>query len=191
MINNWIKFNESESSVSITEEMVQEIIFYFGESCYHDHLDEVDITFDIIYKKHNLYSIVMTEASYDEMLEYVSDLYKKSKDDKDLEESLIRLYQMIRKKLLNLPEVFEVEDIFFELIETQKFNLSIRIDDTENPVSYSIYLTLDDVTLKDFFLRVNEVEGVMKRLQKYNPSLTKCLYTEYYIEVVVELNPSK
>ena len=47
MINNWQKFNES--SEPLTKEMVQEIIFYFGENCMHNNTDIIEIEFDMIY----------------------------------------------------------------------------------------------------------------------------------------------
>ena len=186
MISSWEKFNES--NMSLTKEMVQEIIFYFGECCDHKSTDPIVIGFQNIYHDYHLGHIVMYETSYDEMMEYVSYLLNMANKDDNLKKELIDCYNKIRERLSEFPEVFEVEDNFLSLID-YGFKLSILIDDDDiNNINYSIKLVnYENFSLDQFFKFSREMESIMKRFNKYNPSIDSFIYCRSYIEFRFDL----
>ena len=167
MIKKWIKFNESIET--FTEEMAQEI-YYFGEDFLYPD-DDIQKLFNSLYHTH-LEFITMYETEYKEMVEYTKELYKRAKENKELEISLIEIYKKIREELSIFPEVHEIEDIYLSMIEDYNFDLYIQRSDRKEIVIKLIKWS-DSGELSSFIELCKIFEGTINRISsnKYKTSI--------------------
>jgi hypothetical protein len=123
-LNNWIKFNESVKD-TFTEEMAQEIMYYFSEDS--SPSKELVKIFDIWLSELDIEdNFVMYETSYAEMKEMIKKLYGFVQTESlDFKDSMIQLYHKIREERKDFPEACEIEDTFLNLIENNDFNFMI------------------------------------------------------------------
>lgn len=183
MIKKWVKFNESIES--FTEEMAQEIIYYLGEDCFIN--DEIKNLLNKIYDPY-LEFITMYETSYEEMTEYTKELYKKAKENSELEIALIEIYTKIREELSIYPEIHEIEDIYLSMIENYNFDFYIKIN-KEKEIIINLVKWHHDLPLSGFIELCKLFEGTIKRISsnKYKTILDTCNYQERIIEFKIKL----
>lgn len=176
MIKRWIKFNES--SETFTEEMAQEIIYYFSE----DSKPTKEIVFkflenDII---QNEFNFSIYETSYEEMKVYVKDLISLVQNGPvGFKDEMIEIYNQIRQERKDFPEVYEIEDIYLDLIENEdfKFYLSSGMEygEIKRP-TYVIKLNKDRCEFNDYVKYCNSINNSLQRLKSpnYNIVLSNC-----------------
>lgn len=185
MIKNWSKFNESTSE-DFTEEMAQEILYFFGEDSQVSK--DGDLNFNEIYKKYNLEHIVFYETSYDEMKEFTQYLLNKSKEDTNLKQELIELYNKIRQKMNMFPEVYQIEDMYLSIIEELNYDFYLNVNSIRKEIE--IRLTRwNESELSEFIETCKIVEGTLKRLEsdKYKTKLKSCELHSSYTQFKIEL----
>ncbi len=188
MVKSWVKFNESKESLS--KEMAEEIIFYFGENCYPN--SEIENIYDNLYKDFNL-GYTLYESGYEEMKSYGQILYNRAKEDAKLGKKLIDIYNLIRKDISIFPEFYKIEDIYLNLIEGEKFGLSIEIESEDPDPScklYTIVLTRYG-KLDEFIKFCNVIKSSLPRIQsnKYKTKIVECEYSIGNIKFKIELDP--
>ena len=186
-IKNWNKFGKlNESTETFTEEMAQEILYFFGEDSIVSY--ELKNYFNVIYKKYNLEDIVFYETGYDEMKEFTQYLFNKSKENQNLKQELIELYNKIREKMNMFPEVYQIEDVYLSIIEDLNYNFYLNVDCTE--MEMVIKLTKwKESELSEFIETCKIIEGSLKRLKsdKYTTKLESCQFNSNYIQFEIEL----
>ena len=185
MIKNWTKFNES-SSDTFTEEMAQEILYFFGEDSIVSK--ELENYFNEIHGKYNLNHIVFYETGYDEMKEFTKYLFDRAKENTELTKNLIDLYHKIRQNINMFPEVYQIEDMYLSIIEDLNYNFYLDID--SNRKEMTIKLTKwEESTLNEFIETCKIIEGGLKRLEsdKYTTKLESCVFNSSYIEFEINL----
>jgi len=185
----WTKFNES--SETFTEEMAQEIIYFFGEDSIVSK--ELENYFNEIYKKYDLYHIVFYETGYSEMKEFTKYLFDKSKENPELTKNLIDLYHKIRHTSI-FPEVYEIEDIYLNIIEDLNYDFYVDIDCASRPGNSRKEMTIKLIKFREselnkFIETCKIVEGSLKRLKsdKYTTKLESCVFNSSYIEFKINL----
>ena len=184
MIKNWSKFNESASE-EFTEEMAQEILYFFGEDS--SAPNELGITFNNIHKEFNLNHIVFYETGYDEMKEFIKYLYDRAKESKELSEKLIKLYEQIREVSV-FPRVCEIEDIYLNIIENLNFDFHLTFLSTEKEIDIKL-VKWSRSNLTDFIEFCKMVESTLIRLKsdKYTSKLESCQFHDRFIEFKINL----
>jgi hypothetical protein len=184
MIKNWSKFNES--SETFTEEMAQEILYFFGEESKASK--EIGDIFNRIYKTYNLNHITFYETSYEEMKEYTEYLFKRSTEDPELRQKLIELYNVIRKEMEVFPQVYEIEDMYLSVIEDLNFDFYLGINSIEKKVKIKLTKWAES-KLSEFIEICKIVEGSLKRLEsdKYKTTLDSCKFHTSYVEFEINL----
>jgi hypothetical protein len=185
MIKNWSKFTESTSEY-FTEEMAQEILYFFGEDSRVSK--ELENYFNEIYKKYNLDHIVFYETGYDDMKEFTKYLFDKSKENPELTQNLIDLYHKVRQSIGMFPEVHQVEDIFLSIIEDLNYDFYLDVNSIRKEIE--IRLTRwKESELNEFIETCRIVEGTLKRLEstKYKTKLHSCELNSSYTEFKIEL----
>lgn len=180
MIKNWIIFNESTNE-KFTLEMAQEIIYYFSEN--YEPSKEMS---DIFYNGHAGITdreFIFYETSYDEMNDYIKKLYNLvNTESLTLMDDMIKLYHKIREERKNFPEIFEIEDLFLDLIESDKFDFMVY----SNRYNYKIRLSKTDknntITLEEYIKYCTQLNNELIRLKsdKYETKLMKCLFEQDY-----------
>jgi predicted RecB family nuclease len=185
MIKNWSKFNES-SSEAFTEEMSQEILYFFGEDSKVSK--EIGDIFNRIYKTYNLNHIVFYETGYDEMKEFTKYLFDRSKENPELTQNLIDLYHKIRQKISIFPEVYQIEDMYLSIIEDLNYDFYLDIDCARNEMAIKLK-KWEESELSQFIETCKIVEGSLKRLKsdKYTTKLESCAFNSSYIEFEINL----
>ena len=182
MIKKWKIFNESIET--FTEEMAQEIIYYFGENSSYDYVGMINHRFDTLYvdKDYNLQDgIFYHETGYDEMKEMTTFLYNKAKKDQKLETQLILLYKEIREQLNMFPEICEIEDMYLNLIESEKMSFFVDVDSIDMQYTISLKRNTDGHGINEFIEICKKVEGSIARIQssRYKTTLDTCKYSSY------------
>ena len=171
MLKKWNAFNESVGG-NFTYEMAQEIIFYFSESSEPNKDIEKDL-WEHPEMGDDADSFVAYEAGpedYEKMIKKLIGLVNtKSLTFKD---DMIEIYLRIREERSAFPEICEIEDMFLNLIEMDKFNFLVDTRD----YSYTIRLNKDDCSLSEFILYCQHLEKSIKRLKTSTatPLLEKC-----------------
>lgn len=157
---------------TFTHEMAQEIIYYFGEDS--DFSEELDGEFTEIT---NGISFIMYEDDYSDMKNHVKSLLKFSTDNPDKIPNLINLYKDIRKDIGVFPHVCDLEDIYLDLIENEKFDFSCSFSGSV----YSILLMKENkCELKDFMRYCNTINNSLLRLNgDFKSELSHCEYYKY------------
>ena len=185
MIKNWSKFNESTSE-TFTEEMAQEILYFFGEDSRVSK--ELENYFNEIHSKYNLNHIVFYETGYDEMKEFTKYLFDKSKENPELTQNLIDLYHKVRQSIGMFPEVHQVEDIFLSIIEDLNYDFYLDVDCIRKGITIKLRKWKES-ELGEFIETCKIVEGSLKRLEsdKYTTKLESCNYHIRHIEFEINL----
>jgi len=185
MIKKWSKFNES-SSEAFTEEMAQEILYFFGEDSIVSK--ELENYFNEIYSKYNLDQIVFYETGYDEMKEFTKYLFDRAKENPELTQNLIDLYSKIRQSISMFPEVYQIEDMYLSIIEDLNYDFYLDIDCTRKEMAIKLK-KWEESELSQFIETCKIVEGSLKRLKsdKYTTKLESCAFNSSYIEFEINL----
>ena len=186
MIKNWKIFNESTSD-TFTEEMAQEILYFFGEDSKVPK--NLEIEFNSIYKEHNLGGIVFYETGYDEMKEFTEFLFNKSKEDENLKQKLIDLYYKVREEMQSFPEVYKIEDMYLTIIEDLKYDFFLTVDRARFEVVIKLVRWKEDTPLSEFIDTCKIVEGSLIRLKsdKYTTKLDSCEFHSSFIQFKIQL----
>ena len=170
MIKGWMRFNES--SGNFTYEMAQEIIYYFSEnSSPSKHIEK--LFWEHPEMEGDADSFVAYESGpedYENMIKKLIGLVNtKSLTFKD---DMIDLYHKIREERSAFPEIFVLEDMFLDLIESSGFDFLIDTRD----YSYTIRLDKKDCSLSEFIQYCQYLDKSIKRLETSTttPLLEKC-----------------
>jgi hypothetical protein len=126
MIKNWSKFFESNQE-ELTEEMVQEILYTFGEDSKGYNNDDPELK-DFLSSEDIWDDIVFYETDYDEMKEFTKTLLKNAQNNEWIKSECIKVYNVIRKKNDIFPHIYEIEDLYLSLIEKYDFGFYVSID---------------------------------------------------------------
>jgi len=170
MIKGWMRFNES--SGNFTYEMAQEIIYYFSENS-SPSKDIEKMLWEHPEMGRDADSFVAYESGpedYEIMIrKLIGFTNTKSLTFKD---DMINLYHKIREERSAFPEIFGIEDMFLDLIESNGFLFFV---DTRN-YSYTIRLYKEDCGLSEFIQYCQYLDKVIKRLETTTatPLLEKC-----------------
>ena len=186
MIKRWSKFNESASD-TFTEEMSQEIIYFFVGSS--NNSKEMEELYRETMRFYNLNQMIFWgEKSYDEMKEYTKYLLDSSRGNPELTKELIGLYNKIRQEMSMFPEVCQIEDIYLSIIEDLKYDFYLRIDSIRKEISI-ILSKRGKSQLNEFIEICKIVESSLKRLKsdKLDPHLYSCEYKSNEIEFKINL----
>lgn len=176
MIKKWIKFNES--SESFTEEMAQEIIYYFSEgSKPSKEIYSGFLRNDVI---ENEFEFEIYETSYDEMKNYVKNLLSLVQTGPiGFKDEMINIYNQIRQERKDFPEVYEIEDLYLNLIENDKFKFylssGMEYGIFERP-EYKIELNKKHCTFNDYIRYCQSINNTIERLKSpnYKVVLSNC-----------------
>jgi hypothetical protein len=185
MIKNWTKFNES-SSETFTEEMAQEILYFFGEDSIVSK--ELENYFNEIHSKYNLNHIVFYETGYDEMKEFTKYLFDRAKENPELTNNLIDLYHKVRQDISMFPEVYEIEDMYLSIIEDLDFDFYLDIDGVRKKMTIKLK-KWKETELSQFIETCKIVELSLKKLEsdKYKTTLDSCQFHTNYVEFEINL----
>lgn len=185
MIKKWTKFNESTSEI-FTEEMAQEILYFFSEDSIVPKSIETD--FNRIYKDYQLNQIVFYETSNDEMKEFIKYLFDKSKEDENLKRELIELYYKIREKMKIFPKVCEIEDVYLNIIEDLNYKFYLSVNSGRKSIKIKL-LKWSSISLDDFIQTCKIINGTLMRLKgdEYSSKLESCEYSSQHSEFKIEL----
>ena len=119
MIKGWVRFNES--SGNFTYEMAQEIIFYFSENSSPRKYIE-----NMLWKHPEMGIDADSFVAYESGPEDYENMIKKligftNTKSLTFKDDMINLYHKIREERSAFPEIFEIEDMFLDLIESSGF----------------------------------------------------------------------
>jgi len=170
MIKGWIRFNES--SGNFTYEMAQEIIFYFSEDSSPNKSIEREF-FEHPEMGNDADHFVAYESGYEDYQKMIKKLMgmvnTKSLTFKD---DMIAIYNKIRQERSDFPEIFELEDTFLDLIESNGFDFLVYTKD----YFYTIRLDKENCSLSEFIQYCQYLDKSIKRLETSTatPLLEKC-----------------
>jgi hypothetical protein len=175
-INNWNKFNESVSD-TFSEEMAQEIIYYFSEeSNPSKHISDL---FTQCEEQWGDIIDTMYETSYEEMKEMIEKLYSLVQTGSlDFRNSMIEIYTKIREERKNFPEAYEIEDAFLDLIEGHNFTFMIYSSLSEYEINLNSPWGGNSVKLEDFVNYCNLIKNTINKLGKCKSKLVKCEFID-------------
>jgi hypothetical protein len=185
-INNWNKFNESVSD-TFTEEMAQEIIYYFSEeSRPSKHIG------DLVYKLGEIIesNFIMYETSYQEMKQMIKKMYSLCQTDVMFRDSMIEIYNEIRKERKDFPEAYEIEDAFLDLIEGHGFSFMIYSGLSKYEIKLHSPWGDNSMKLEDFINYCNLMKNPISKLSKYRTKLVECnffdmSYCVFKVEITI------
>jgi hypothetical protein len=187
MVKDWKKFNESSETFTI--EMAQEIIYYFGEDSIQS--DDLKTIMSSLYNEYSfLEHIVMFEVGYDEINGYIDFIYKKAMEFPDFKANLINIYSLIRKEMGSFPEIYEIEDIYLNLIESDKFIFYVDVNAKDQILKIKLSKSSKEDNLNVFIKYCKLIQSSIDRLQgtKYRTKLDSCEYHPgYYNKFKIEL----
>lgn len=168
-----------ESSSRLTREMAQEIIYYFGENSY-----PIKDAQDIFYGLFSDEFFEFYETSYSEMNEFVDKLLKLSKE-RNITDDLVELYYVIRNERKDFPEVYQIEDIFLNIIDD---GFSFNVSSKKNELT--IILSKDVIDLTNYIKYINQISNCLKKLEnpKYFVNLEKSEMVQGYREIDGKIN---
>ena len=177
-ISNWNKFNESVSD-TFTEEMAQEIIYYFSEeSKPSKHISGL---FTQCEDQWGEIIDTMYETSYEEMKEMIKKLYSMVQNgSSDFRDSMIEIYTKIREERKDFPEAYQIEDAFLDLIESQDLSFMIYSDSTKYQIKLDSPWGGNSVKLEDFINYCSFIKNALNKLGKYKSKLVE---SEFYDDI--------
>ncbi len=170
MIKGWERFNES--SGAFTEEMAQEIIYYFSEDSQPNKSIEKEF-WDHPEMGREADNFVAYESGYDDYKQMIKKLMgmvnTKSLTFRD---DMIEIYNKIRSEREGFPPICDIEDSFLSLIEEDLFDFVVYTKD----YNYTINLNKEGCSLKEFIHYCQKIDIEMKRLEtdKTSVVLEKC-----------------
>jgi hypothetical protein len=175
-ISNWNKFNESVSD-TFTEEMAQEIIYYFSEeSKPSKHISGL---FTQCEEQWGEIIDTMYETSYEEMKDMIEKLYSMVQNgSSDFRNSMIEIYNKIREERKDFPEAYQIEDAFLDLIESQDLSFMIYSDSTKYEINLNSPWGGNSVKLEDFVNYCSFIKNALNKLGKYKSKLVKCEFID-------------
>ena len=145
MIKGWKLFNESTGG-RFTEEMAQEIVYYFSEDSKPSK--EISSIFFGNPEVDNLFSFY--ESGYEEYKAATQKLYGEvNRGSLEFGDSMFKVYELIRLERKTFPTVAEIEDIFLDAIDdgygfiiySSQYQYEIRLqkydDSVENFIKYT------------------------------------------------------
>jgi hypothetical protein len=145
MIKGWKIFNESTSG-GFTDEMAQEIVYYFSEDSKPSK--EISSIFFGNPEVDNLFNFY--ESGYEEYKAATQKLYGEvNRGSLEFRDSMLKVYELIRLERKAFPTVAELEDIFLDAIDdgygfviySSPYQYEIRIekydDSVENFIKYT------------------------------------------------------
>jgi hypothetical protein len=167
MIKGWIRFNES--SGNFTYEMAQEIIYYFSENS----KPSKDIE-KMLWEHPEMGTDADSFVAYESGPEDYEIMIKKligftNTKSLTFKDDMIKLYHKIREERSAFPEIFELEDMFLDLIESSGFEFLV---DTKI-YSYTIRLNKENCSLSEFIQYCQYLDKSIKRLE--TPTTTPLL----------------
>jgi len=169
-ISNWNKFNESVSD-TFTEEMAQEIIYYFSEeSIPSKHIGDLFDKWGEIIES----NFIMYETSYQEVKKMIKKMYSLCQTDVMFRDSMIEIYNEIRKERKDFPEAYEIEDAFLDLIEGHNFTFMIYSSLSEYEIKLHSPWGDNSMKLEDFINYCNLMKNPISKLSKYRTKLVEC-----------------
>lgn len=170
-ISNWNKFNESVSD-TFTEEMAQEILYYFSENSKPSkHIGALFDKWEEIIEN----NFIMYETSYKEMKEMIKKLYGFAQTESlDFRDSMIEIYNKIREERKDFPEAYEIEDAFLDLIEGHGFSFMIYSDTSEYQIKLHSPWGGNSTKMEDFINYCNLIQNPISKLSKYGTKLVEC-----------------
>jgi hypothetical protein len=155
MIKGWKIFNESTSG-RFTEEMAQEIVYYFSEDSKPSK--EISSIFFGNPEVNNLFNFY--ESGYDEYKDATQKLYGEvNRGSLDFRDSMFKVYELIRLERKSFPTVAEIEDIFLDAID-DGYGFIIY----SNPYQYEIKFQKYDDTVENFIKYTKSFSDRAKRL---------------------------
>lgn len=168
-----------ESSTRLTREMAQEIIYYFGEQSY-----PIRDAQDIFYELFSDEEFVFYETSYSKRNEFIDKLLKLSKE-RNITDDLIELYYVIRNERKDFPEVYQIEDIFLNIIDD---GFSFNVISRKNELR--IILSKGIIDLDNYIKYINQISNYLKKLgdPKYFVTLEKSEILQGYREIDGKIN---
>ena len=182
MIKKWSNFIIESNQEQLTEEMAQEIIFYFSEN------SRVDKELENIFYAIAADNYVMYETGYGEMKEYIKKLLDKAKSHEQDNIILIDLYHKIREVMKDFPTVSEIEDVFLDLIEVDKLNFNYsHVRDRECTIK--LYSWPQKFMLGDFIDLCKQINNRLGQLYRntYEVKLEKCEYYHNSVNFEIDL----
>ena len=145
MIKGWKIFNESTSG-GFTDEMAQEIVYYFSEDSKPSK--EISSIFFGNPEVDNLFNFY--ESGYEEYKAATQKLYGEvNRGSLEFRYSMLKVYELIRLERKAFPTVAELEDIFLDAIDdgygfiiySSQYQYEIRLekydDSVENFIKYT------------------------------------------------------
>lgn len=145
MIKGWKVFNESNGG-RFTEEMAQEIVYYFSEDSKPSK--EISSIFFGNPEVNNLFNFY--ESGYEEYKAATQKLYGEvNRGSLEFRDSMFKVYELIRLERKAFPTVAEIEDNFLDAIDdgygfiiySSSYEYKIRLekynDNVENFIKYT------------------------------------------------------
>jgi len=187
MIRSWKLFNESVTE-PFTEEMAQEILYYFSENSKPSkHIGDLFDKWGGIIES----NFIMYETSYEEMKQMIKKLYGFAQTESlDFRDSMIEIYNKIREERKDFPEVYEIEDAFLNLIEGHGFSFMIYSDLSKYEIKLHSPWGENTMKLEDFINYCNLIKNPISKLSKYRTKLVECNFFDMrysYCAFVVEI----
>lgn len=170
-ISNWNKFNESVSN-TFTEEMAQEILYYFSENSKPSkHISDLFGHWEEIIEN----NFIMYETSYEEMKQMIKKMYSLCQTESlDFRDSMIEIYNKIREERKDFPEAYEIEDAFLDLIEGHGFSFMIYSGLSKYEIKLHSPWGDNSMKLEDFINYCNLMKNPISKLSKYRTKLVEC-----------------
>lgn len=159
MIKKFENFNNNEKELTL--EMCEEIIFYTDANLF-SLTDEQWVDFDL--PPDLLYS-----GYYKEFKKEAKKLYQRALNDKSISDLIIDTYTKQRSRYKNLPNFFDIEDVFIDEIDGGS-NMRFKVDRGKN-----LEIILSNQNLKEdwkqFADKVNDTIEKAKRVKLKNISV--------------------
>lgn len=188
MLKKWEKFNESELAnefanrfakggtestnlVDFTEDMAQEIIYYFSEDS--NPSSDIEMSFyDLLGDDSDDFS--QHDFEYNDYLKLIKKLMQLSNSrGSDFLKSLIVIYNRIRSARSNFPKICDIEDIFLELVDD---GFGFKVFTTT--FNYYIKLHKSNVGIDDYIKFCKIVNDRCERIS-FTKSRTKMISSEF------------
>jgi hypothetical protein len=170
MIRRWKSFNESTTQ-PFTWEMAQEILYYFSENSKPSkHIGDLFDKWGEIIEN----NFIMYETSYQEMKKMIEKMYRLCQEDEKFKDSMIEIYNEIRKERKDFPTASEIENVFSSLIEFHDFNFMIYSGLSKYEIKLNGSPGKNTMKLEDFINYCNLIQDPINKLNKYKTKLVEC-----------------
>lgn len=160
MIKKFENFNNNKKELTL--EMCEEIIFYTDADLFNltdDQWDDFEFPDDLLYSGY-----------YKEFKKEAKNLYQRALKDQSLSDLIVDVYTNERNRYKNLPNFFDIEDLFIDEID-EGFNIKFR----RHRVDQKLEIILSNQNLKDewkqFADKVDNIIEKAKRIKLKNISV--------------------